>query len=101
MRRRRRRKRAIFFSFCRRKCHHASVWLLAQNPATHPRREVRKPRRREGEKYHVRRGMEGEERRREEEAICSSAFTLTFPDWRNERIASEKSCSQESVLISF
>lgn len=41
--------------------------------------------------------MEGEERRREEEAIWFPAFTLTFTDWRNKRIASEENCTQESV----
>lgn len=74
---------------------HQSAWLLAQNPATHPRREVRKLRKREGAKYHVRRGIEGEERRREEEAIWSSVLTLTFTNWGNERIASEENYSQE------
>lgn len=63
--------------------------------------EVRKPLRREGEKYRVRREMEREERRREAEAIWSSAFTLTFTNWKKERIASEENCTQEWVLISF
>lgn len=45
--------------------------------------------------------MGGGDRRREEEAIWSSAFTLTFTKWRNERMASEENRSQEQVSIAF
>lgn len=72
---------------------HQSVWLLTQNTAIHPHadthththgREVWKLRRRKGENNRIRRRMEGEERRRLGEAICSSVLLLTITNKRNE-----------------
>lgn len=62
---------------------HQSVCLLAQDSTTYQythAKDARKLRRREGEKFRVKKRMEREERGREEEAIWSSAFMITQPN---------------------